>query len=76
MLEPAIGESTKVEVDVTHTEYMMLVEAVEQIDSALSGKTTPAAARWFRNAAADKQERTINAAAFLAKFVREDVLDI
>lgn len=76
MLEPAIGESTEVTVNVTHTEYMMLVEAVRQIDSALAGKTTAAAARWFRNAAGDKQERTINAAAYLAKFVGEDILEI
>jgi hypothetical protein len=75
MDEPAIGESVKVEVDVTHTEYTRLVDAVELIDNILSGKTTAAAARWFRNAAGDKQERVINATAFLAKFVREDVLE-
>ena len=76
MLEPAIGESKEMTVEVTHTEYTMLRDAVEQIDNALSGKTTAAAARWFRNAAGDKQERTINAAAYLAKFVGENILEI
>ena len=76
MLEPAIGQSERMELEVTHTEYTMLKEAAEQIDNALSGKTTAAAARWFKNAAGDKQERTINAAAFLAKYIMENILEI
>jgi hypothetical protein len=76
MEAPAIGESADVMFNITHTEYTMLVEAVEQIDSALSGKTTAAASRWFSRTSQDRQERIINAAAFLAKFVREDILEI
>lgn len=75
MIPPAIGEEAEVVISLTHTEYTTLVDAVEQIESGVLGKTTEAAARWLNNVTPVKRGKFVNAAALLARLVKEQIIE-
>jgi hypothetical protein len=74
MLEPAIGKSTKVTVDITHTEWKRLARAADRIRGHTRGWHASAIAHRLLHAPAELT-RFVFAAAYLAKFIKEKIID-